>query len=294
MPKVSIIIPNYNHAPYLEQRIESVLNQTFNDFEVIILDDCSTDNSIGILNRYAQHPKVSMLLINEQNSGNTFKQWQKGIEAAKGEYIWIAESDDWADNTFLETLLSFTSPKVSIIYCDSHIIDSQGNIIGSFDQWFNELSKKKWRSNYTNTGKEEIQNFLYIKNTIPNASSTLIKKSSININVSQFTKLKYTGDWFFYTEILKSSEISFVNKKLNYFRRHNHSVLNSIKRGKTHLKLEEHLKIKENIKKTYEIRKSIVWKSNYFIYRLILNQCKSLNDFIKSIRLLVRYRHILY
>ena len=89
MPKVSVIVPNYNHEPYLRQRIDSILNQSYQDFELILLDDCSVDNSRDILMAYKNHPKVTQLVFNEQNSANTFKQWNKGIELAKGEYIWI-------------------------------------------------------------------------------------------------------------------------------------------------------------------------------------------------------------
>lgn len=91
---VSIIIPNYNHAAFLQQRLNSVFQQTYQNFEVILLDDASTDASVAILNEYKDHPKVSHLVINERNSGSPFKQWQKGIALAKGEYVWIAESDD--------------------------------------------------------------------------------------------------------------------------------------------------------------------------------------------------------
>ena len=74
MPTVSVIVPNYCHAPYLEQRIESILQQTFQDFELILLDDCSTDGSREILERYRNHPKVSGIFYNERNSGSPFKQ----------------------------------------------------------------------------------------------------------------------------------------------------------------------------------------------------------------------------
>ena len=100
--KVSVIIPNYNHKDYLRQRIESVLNQTFRDFEVIILDDASTDGSKDILEQYANHNKVTQHIFNYVNSGSVFKQWIKGIQLAKGDYVWIAESDDFADVHFLE------------------------------------------------------------------------------------------------------------------------------------------------------------------------------------------------
>ena len=72
MPTVSVIIPNYNHARFLQQRIDSVLNQTFQDFELILLDDCSTDGSRSILARSVDDPRVR-IEFNEINSGSTFK-----------------------------------------------------------------------------------------------------------------------------------------------------------------------------------------------------------------------------
>ena len=95
--KVSIIVPNYNHEKYLDERIQSILNQTYQDFEIIILDDCSTDNSKFVIEKFRNNEHVSHIVYNEQNSGSTFKQWERGFELAKGELIWIAESDDSCD-----------------------------------------------------------------------------------------------------------------------------------------------------------------------------------------------------
>lgn len=105
MPLVSVIIPNYNYARYLDARIESVLNQTFTDFELILLDDVSTDDSLKVFDQYKDNPHVSCLVVNETNSGSPFKQWMKGILLAQGKYIWIAEADDLAESDFLEKLL---------------------------------------------------------------------------------------------------------------------------------------------------------------------------------------------
>ncbi|HET6990511.1 MAG TPA: glycosyltransferase family 2 protein, partial [Bacteroidia bacterium] len=102
-PLVSVILPNYNHARFLEQRIKSILSQTFRDFEIIILDDCSTDNSREIIDRYRSDEKISHVIFNETNSGSAFSQWKKGIQSASGTYIWIAESDDFCDPDFLFT-----------------------------------------------------------------------------------------------------------------------------------------------------------------------------------------------
>ena len=105
MPIVSVVIPNYNHAQYLRQRIDSILNQIYSDFELIIVDDCSTDNSKEIIESYRTNPKVSQIIFNESNSGTPFQQWETGVDLAKGEWIWIAESDDFAENDFLEKLI---------------------------------------------------------------------------------------------------------------------------------------------------------------------------------------------
>ncbi len=74
-PLVSVIIPNYNHALYLDERIQSVLNQSYGHFEVIILDDLSKDNSREVMEKYRDYPHVSHIVYNTENSGSTFKQY---------------------------------------------------------------------------------------------------------------------------------------------------------------------------------------------------------------------------
>src|SRR5215469_3050279 len=103
MPSISVIVPNYNHARFLPMRIDSILRQAFQDFELILLDDCSTDESRVILSSYANNPRVR-IEFNQTNSGTPFKQWNKGVRMARGKYVWIAESDDYADAHFLEQM----------------------------------------------------------------------------------------------------------------------------------------------------------------------------------------------
>lgn len=114
-PLVSAIIPNYNHARYLKQRLDSVFNQTYQNFEVILLDDCSTDNSLEIIEKYNGNPHLSQIVVNESNSGSVFKQWDKGINLAKGELIWIAESDDYCELTFLEEMVNALAAKKTVV-----------------------------------------------------------------------------------------------------------------------------------------------------------------------------------
>ena len=99
--RISAIIPNYNHAPFLEERIRSILAQTRRPDEIIFLDDASTDDSLAVVSTFDCFSKV---IVNETNSGMPFKQWMKGIEVATGDCVWIAESDDSCEPRMLERL----------------------------------------------------------------------------------------------------------------------------------------------------------------------------------------------
>ncbi len=220
MIKVSIIVPNYNHAPYLHKRLESVFNQSYQDFEVILLDDCSTDNSVKILEKYANHPKVSHFIINEENSGSPFKQWRKGVALAEGEYIWIAESDDWAEPTFLEELVPMLENGCDLSYCRSVRVE-EDKVLDNDYFWPDGLDSKRWKQNFTNDGFDEIRNYLVYRNTIPNASACLFRKSLANLP-KELDQMKFCGDWLFWIKLLfnRNSKIAYLASRLNYFRIH--------------------------------------------------------------------------
>lgn len=128
-PLISVVIPNYNHAQFIEKRIESVLNQTYKNIEIILLDDKSTDNSIDIIKKYEQNPVVSHVLQNTENSGSPFLQWKKGVSMSKGDLVWIAESDDLCENDLLETLVKefTTDNECALAFCKSMTINSTGD-----------------------------------------------------------------------------------------------------------------------------------------------------------------------
>lgn len=223
MPLVSVIVPNYNHEAFLEQRIESILNQSFQDFEIILLDDNSTDDSRRILNECANNPKVSELLINTKNSESPFKQWQKGIELAKGTYIWIAESDDYADASFLEfTIQKLKTEKAAICYSQSYDVDESNTILSNRIEYTSEFEPNIWKDDFTMNGKEFVQKYLAEKNVIPNASAVVFKKSLLSNSFFsvELLSMKMCGDWFFWIQLCEMAEVTFVSKPLNYFRIH--------------------------------------------------------------------------
>ncbi len=225
---ISVIIPSFNHGAYLKQRIDSVLGQSYKKFELIILDDASTDDSLKIINGYRKHPKVSCIELNTENSGSPFRQWQKGIELAKGEYIWIAESDDWADKEFLATLINeFAENKgLALAYCQSYRVGEEGEIILDNIHWTDTLDKERWRSPYINSGINEIKEYLIHKNTIPNASAVLFRKDLALSAMKGIDRFKYVGDWLFWIKMLELGDISYRPERLNNFRRHGQSASN--------------------------------------------------------------------
>ena len=178
-PTVSVIIPNYNHAEYLPQRIESVLEQTYQDFELIILDDCSEDSSRVVIEQYAAQYSNIQTIYNTANSGSPFAQWNRGVEMARGKYVWIAESDDYADPQFLNTLIEplNTHSNIGLAYSQSNIVDNMGQILGTAEEWTNDLDRQRWKVEFINSGFDECRYLLY-KNTIPNASAVLFRKSN--------------------------------------------------------------------------------------------------------------------
>lgn len=209
-PKVSVIVPNYNHARYLNQRIDSILNQTYQDFELILLDDCSTDNSREVLLSYKDNPHVSHIVFNEQNAGIPYKQWKKGIELAQCEWIWIAESDDVADVRFLETLIakSQQSNDMALLFCCSNIIDSEGNV-------HHTMYENRSAQKCTDLNEYIVGHF-----RVPNVSSAIFKRAAVlNTKVPYWT-LRYSGDIMFYSAVVQNGVMVKISETLNYYRVH--------------------------------------------------------------------------
>lgn len=221
MPTVSVIVPNYNHAPYLKQRIDSVLNQEYQDFELILLDDCSTDNSRDILAGYADNPHVSHVVFNEKNSGSTFKQWEKGLELAKGRYIWIAESDDYASPHFLRELmpLLLNNSDTVLAFSGSRMVDAEG--VPLMKDW--DKFPSGGMENTVYRPSDFLRRMLW-KNFVYNASMVVFRKDCYHLVDKSFQTYRYCGDWLFWTEIGRQGTVISLNKKLNYFRQHLNKV----------------------------------------------------------------------
>jgi glycosyltransferase involved in cell wall biosynthesis len=225
MPLVSIIVPNYNHARYLPQRLDSIFAQTFTDYELIILDDASTDNSREIITPYLADPRVRFY-PNEINSGSPFAQWNRGVNLARGEYAWIAESDDFAAPALLDTLVGLlqTYPNVGVAYSESWRVDVEGKTMGCMGEFTAELSTAHWQQSFVANGRDECGRYLIWKNTIPNASAVLFRRQVFLQAGGARSHLRLAGDWLTWVEMLLLSDLAFTPERLNFFRHHPSSV----------------------------------------------------------------------
>ena len=222
---VSVIVPNYNHAPFLRERIDSILAQSYTDFELILLDDCSTDNSREILNSYRDNPHVSHIIFNEKNSGSTFIQWQRGFALAKGEYIWVAESDDRAEkDLLLECMKRLDSDKdIILAYTYSYYIDENGNHLNiSIDE------PKKYHNNGIYDSRTFCRRRMIYKNIVYNASMTVFRKSALTHVTNDYLEYRYCGDWCFWFDMLfTDGKVAEIPIKLNNYRQHLNKVSNN-------------------------------------------------------------------
>ena len=237
-PLISVIVPNYNYSIYLPLRIDSILKQSFEDFELILLDDASTDDSVEVLRRYAEKDKrIVCVIVNECNSGSPFIQWYKGLEQAKGKYIWIAEGDDFAEPLFLERTVSLLERYPNAAYCftGSYGVDENGCRTGlDMDRW-----NKKQLNNPHKFAVFQGDNYLKYnqlwKNYVYNASGVVFRKEAYSkVTNVRWQSMRYCGDWMFWSLLALQGDVIEVYERLNYFRRHSKSVTLAATRAGEH------------------------------------------------------------
>lgn len=211
---VSVIIPNYNHAQYLDIRLQSILKQTYKCFEIIILDDCSTDNSRDVIEKYRGKDNIRHIEYNQVNSGRVFQQWRKGVELSKGDLIWIAESDDSCDEMFLERMVSnFRDENVVLSFSRSYRFTDDG-------EKRIYPSQLAMNTSFKMGGIEFIKRYLILKNFVVNASSVVFRKSAFFSISLDYTEYKGCGDWLFWIYLSEKGCVCYDRSPLNYFRKH--------------------------------------------------------------------------
>lgn len=213
MPKVSIIVPVYNSENYLARCIDSILAQKFADFELILVNDGSKDNSGKICNQYAQID--SRIIVIHKENGGVSSARNKGLEIANGEWISFVDSDDTIDNSFYSSLIE-TNLDVDLIICGYKEINPTSNIINNIlynipsEQIYNkaEILKHIISSTFTNS------------NLTNSCCSKIYKNSIIKIYSLKFSNRKRGEDWLFNIEYLQliNTAIYYNQPLYNYHR----------------------------------------------------------------------------
>jgi glycosyltransferase involved in cell wall biosynthesis len=274
--KISVVIPNYNYANFMYDRFYSILSQNIKLHEIIVLDDNSNDNSRVVIDEIVE--KISdyvtiKKIYNTVNSGTPFKQWKKGFKEATGDYVWIAEADDFCSNKMLEKLVDKIkeNKKIQIAYVDTAFIDKYGNI--ALKSIRNEIDIRKtghWDNSFVENGIYEIENYCFLNCIIANVSSCLIKNENYDDVFEKISSYKQAGDWLFYNLVMKKGDICYISDTINYYRLHGNNVTSLTKKQEHFDEIvrihDENRKIvkftkwhEDEIKKRYKFLKR-VWK----------------------------------
>lgn len=188
-PTVSIIIPNYNKSKYLEQCIESVINQTFEYWNLIVIDDASSDNSREVLNKFTNKKKIFIVKL-KKNKGVSFCR-NLGMRLAQSEYIAFLDSDDYWLKDKLEKHINFVK---------------ENNYVFSYTDYFFFNQKNENLKKITNL-QSKFDYLSFVKNTSINTSTVILKKSSIGS--TKFKKLKLLEDYIFKCDLFKKDIIAY-------------------------------------------------------------------------------------
>lgn len=207
-PKVSVLIPTYNYAQFLPEAIESVLNQTFDDFELIIVDNKSEDNTIEIVKNYMKKDKRISLYVNEKNIG-MYRNYNQALLYAKGEYIKFLNADDKLHFKNLEIF--------------SSILDSNSNIslVTSLRQFFGDKNDVLYNSFEEGEyeAKEIILRSLKEGNWIGEPTVVMFRRRNLNLGLFDVSLLMF-ADFDMWLRQLQVGNLYFVKNVLSYIRSH--------------------------------------------------------------------------
>ena len=281
-PLVTILVPNYNHAPYLRQRLDSIFAQSWTNYEVILMDDCSTDDSRTILQDYAdRHPDKARVLFNEVNSGGVFHQWEKGLRAARGDLIWVAESDDWCSPNFLETLVPFfANQAVQLAYATTRFMNEDGSEqVWSMAEYLSDLGPDRWQTSFVMTAPQIVREGFAERNIIPNVSSAVFRRLD-RLEVLEndiWRSMRTCGDWVFYLNQIRGGLIAFSPDAQNFYRQHpaNTSVT-SFSRDSYYI---EHEIVAKTVQRHYAVKPSVFQRQHQ---NLILHWTRNRPSFVRA------------
>jgi hypothetical protein len=215
--RVSIVLPNYNYERYLDERMTSLLAQTFADYEILAVDDGSTDGSRAVIEKY-RDPRVRTHWF-DANAGSTYQRWNDGAALTSGEYLMFAGADDSCEPMLLQRLVEAldAQPMAGMAYARSWVIDAGGSRTAL------SPPDERWSRDFLTTADEEVP-FLLAQRTIPTASAVLLRRSLFERCGGFDTSFRLAADHMLWARMLQHAAIAYVAEPLNCFRTHDATV----------------------------------------------------------------------
>jgi len=244
IPKVSIIIPTYNGEKFLEKTIKSVLNQTYENFEIIVINDGSQDNTEKIIEKFQSNKKIKY--IKHHNNTGIIKTVNEGYKIAEGEYVMALGHDDLLKENHLEVMLKEFNENTSVVFCNSELINEKDEIIRiMFDD---DIKHKQLKNILFELSKE---------NCINSCGAIVNKQKAYQVNLyEEFTEFPHYGEWYFWIKLATVGDIKFCKNVRSQYRRHDTNITNTFKE-------------KDNIKKLirfYNKCRKFAYKSGNFSF----------------------------
>jgi glycosyltransferase involved in cell wall biosynthesis len=235
---ISVAVPNYNYAQYMPARLGSIFHQTYPVREILVLDDCSRDDSLLVIPQIAREAGRKIHLIpNQTNSGSVFIQWRRAATLAQGEFVWIAEADDLSDPDFLArtTALLSTDPNIKLAFSDSRTIHADGTPQwDSYKPYYGTIEPGALTQTRIFDAQDFVTRFLAVKNLILNVSAVVWRRDALlqalDLCGTDLFSFRMAGDWLLYLTALAApgARIGYESKPLNIHRRHAESVTHAL------------------------------------------------------------------
>lgn len=220
MPKISVVMPLYNVENFLRQSLNSVINQTLKDIEIICVNDASTDNTLSILEEYARNDKRIKIITNEKNLHCGISR-NVGMKYATGDYLIILDGDDFFRPTMLELMYNkIVKDNSDVVVCDFFIFDDLEKKVTNLYCVKNKAMRKK-----AVFDPKEFKDILFCEIT-PNTWTKLFKRSFLLENNLHFDDNVYCTDQScIYTALSCAKKISLLNKPLVCYRKNQNGNL---------------------------------------------------------------------
>jgi glycosyltransferase involved in cell wall biosynthesis len=231
MPRVSVLLPSYNHERFLRECVESILSQTYQDFEIIAIDDGSKDGSVEILRAYGDKLR---LFVNDPNLG-TYATLNRALSLAEGEYAAVMNSDDvWKPTKLMKQVEAMDAdPMAAICHTFGQFIDQNGTVITGRPMGFE----------FPRTPAGRALPFFVRSNCA--VASSILMRTSIAKSIGGFDETFRTlGDWDMWLRMLENGTLAFVDEPLTLYRVHGANTIYA-----TDIVRQEEIRIRERIAK---------------------------------------------